>query len=141
MSLVYLTYNNNYVQYIYIGDSTAVPTASPGGISAIQDPQNPQRILMTWEHLLCLQTNSPITDYVIQFGRVDGTKGVSTVVTRDILIKSSSSTTPTGLGFLDQGVVYFFRVAARNVNGLGRYSPDALARTANLPTGEFWFIL
>lgn len=104
-------------------------------VNSIQDPLNPQRILVNWTALPCLQTNAPITSYVIQYGKYE-TNEVRTATTDKMNIKSSSSTRPTGLGFLDQGVVYYFRVAAQNANGLGPFSSDRLARTADEPTRE-----
>ena len=119
-----------------LGDPSSRPSGAPRQLQAGQDPQNPQRVLLTWSPLPCLLSNAPVTRYVIQFER----QGVATprvAATSALSIKSSASTRPTGLGFIDQNVVYYFRVAAQNANGIGPFSGDQLARTANTPTGEF----
>lgn len=117
------------------GDQNSGPAAAPPNLQAGQDPQNPQRILLTWSPLPCLLTNAPITNYVIQFEQQNNPNPRTASISA-LSIKSSASTTPTGLGFLDQGAVYYFRVAAQNANGIGPFSGDQLALTANRPTGE-----
>lgn len=102
-----------------------------------QDPSNPQRIVLTWEALTCLQLNAPFTMYIIEYGRQDGIGGVRTLTRLGgRKVRSSASTSPTGLGFLDQGAIYFFRLAAQNVNGVGLFSVNVLGLTANVFTGE-----
>lgn len=98
----------------------------PGNVMAVQSPDDPQRILLSWEELECLQTNAPTT-YLIEYGRQDNIGGVRTLSRRGLRVRSSVTSSTAGLGILDQNVVYFFRVAAENANGAGPYSEDVLA--------------
>ena len=92
------------------------------------------RILVNWTSLPCLQTQAPIINYVIQYGRFGDVGEVHTSTTKALHIRSSSFSKSMGLGLLDQGVVYFFRVAAQNANGVGPFSRDRLIKTGQ-PNG------
>lgn len=64
--------------------------------------------------------------------------GVRSVLSSGLQVKSSISDNESGLGILDRGVDYFFRVAVRNVNGDGPFSdlvsqriPDVTSTSKN----------
>ena len=92
---------------------------------------------MSWEPLPCLFTNSPVTKYVIEYGKHGVNGSVLRTTTRRSFIKSSASSIPSGLGFLVQGAIYFFRVAAENENGLGPFSGNFLGRTGVIPVCKY----
>ncbi len=112
------------------------PAVRPGGINIGQDPEDAQRILLTWQSLSCQDLNSRFVRYVIMLGRRDGQGSNRIVTTTSLVIRSSSTIIDTGLGFLTQGVEYFFKIAAENANGVGPFSMEVFAVTALVATGK-----
>ena len=83
----------------------------------------------------CLQQNSPITSYLVEYGKTNTTE-VKSVTTGERYIFSRIFNTDEGLGFLNFGQEYWFRVAARNVNGRGPFSLLLTATPLALPSGK-----
>ena len=86
--------------------------------------------------MICLQQNSPITDYRVNYGRINTTE-VRTVTTKDTRIFSEISNANNGLGILQIGEEYRFRVAARNADGQGPFSATFRATPLPFISGEY----
>ena len=99
---------------------------------------HPNRIEMGWEPLQCLQQNSPITNYVVEYGRTS-TSELRQVTTRQRSIYSQTFDASDGLGILKFGEEYWFRVAAVNANGQGPFSPIVRATPMALPSGDYHY--
>ena len=65
----------------------------------------------------------------IQFGRSDSPEEAQTRTREGLRIRSYPTDNTRGLGVLDEGVEYFFRVAIENENGLGPFSEDMVMET------------
>ena len=120
------------------GDPKSLPSVAPPRVFARQISVEPNRIEMGWEPLRCLQQNSPITNYVVEYGRTD-TSELRQVTTSQRYIYSQTSNTNDGLGFLKLGEEYWFRVAAVNANGQGPFSPIRRATPMALPSGNYHY--
>lgn len=96
---------------------------------------DPHRIEMGWEPMTCLQQNSAIIDYLVQYGRTNSTE-LRTVMTAGTYLFSRTSNTSSGLGFLHIGQEYWFRVTARNANGQGPFSVTLRATPLAILSGE-----
>ena len=97
---------------------------------------DPRRIEMGWERMTCLHRNSPITDYLVQFGRTN-TTDMKTVATKGTYISSQTTDASNGLGILQIGQEYWFRVTARNANGHGPLSATLRATPLTFLSGEY----
>ena len=124
-----------YLHTVVLGDPLSPPSAPPRNVFARQIRNDPVRIEMGWEPMTCLQQNSPITNYLVEYGRTNTTE-LRTATTENTYIHSRTFNN-RGLGFLQYGEEYWFRVAARNVNGQGPFSSTLTATPVSLriPTG------
>ena len=118
-----------------LGDPLSTPTSPPRNVFARQIHDDPIRIEMGWELMTCIQQNSPIINYLVEYGRTN-TSELRTATTEDTYIFSRTFSN-NGLGFLQYGEEYWFRVAARNTNGQGPFSITLRATPLSLriPTG------
>lgn len=123
----------NYI-FLNVGNPQFPPSASPRSVFARQIRIDPHRIEMGWKPMTCLQQNSPITDYLVEYGRTNTTE-LRTVITEDTYIFSLTFNANKGLGFLHFGDEYWFKVAARNTNGQGPFSATLRATPLALPSG------
>lgn len=113
-------------------DDLSVPSAPPGMVAVAPDFVDPQRLMLSWGVLTCTQLRAPWVSYIVEYGRLDGLGGVRTLNRRGLKVRSNNVDNDLGLGILDKGVNYFFRVAVENVNGVGPFSDPVFAQS----TGE-----
>ena len=92
-----------------------------------------------WEPMACLKQNSPITNYLVEYGRTNTTE-LRTAITSDTYIFSLTFNANKGLGFLHFGEEYWFRVTARNTNGQGPFSVTLRATPLALPSGMYMLV-
>lgn len=136
---LFRTINNNNTT-INVGNLGSPPSAPPRSVFARQIRTDPYRIEMGWEPVTCLQQNSAITDYLVHFGRTN-TNELKTVTTKGTHIFSHISNANNGLGILQIGQEYWFRVTARNANGQGPFSATFRATPLTFISGEHMYMV
>lgn len=109
-----------------------IPSTPPGNIQVRLSPTDTETIEFQWESLPCSALHSSFVRYSIEYGREDGIGGVRTARTVELSIRGSTTDDSGGLGTLDKGVVYFFRVAVQTLVGLGQFSDDVTIQTPDI---------
>lgn len=127
---------DTYKYFFDVGNPSSPPSAPPSSVFVRQIRTDPLRIEMGWAPMACLQQHSAITDYLVHFGRTNTTE-IRTVTTRGTYIVSQMSNADKGLGVLNIGQEYWFRVAARNANGQGPFSATLRATPLSFISGEY----
>ena len=82
-----------------------------------------------------MKQNSAITGYFVEFGRTNTTE-LRSVFTTEKYVYSGISNVRHGLGSLSYGEEYWFRVAARNVNGQGPFTSIVTATPSTTDSGS-----
>ena len=82
---------------------------------------DPASLMVSWQPPLPINHNGPITGYVIQYTRVDGSSDTMTMN-----VNSGTAYTLSGLHVLTD---YSITVAAMNVNGTGPFSYPVINRS------------
>ena len=119
-----------------VGNPRSPPSTPPRSVFARQMRHDPHRIEMGWEPITCLNQNSAITDYLVQYGRTNTTE-LRTAMTKGTYIFSGPFNSSSGLGFLHFGQEYWFRVTAMNANGQGPFSVTLRATPLAIRLGEY----
>lgn len=106
-----------------------ISSSPPGNIQVRLSPTDSEAIELQWESLPCSVLHSTFSQYSIEYGREGAIGIVRTATTEELSIGGSIAADSGGLGALDEGVVYYFRVAVRTLVGLGQYSDDVTIQT------------